>query len=369
MIPPVTQAPGNRGPSWTPTLTLAAKPPVSNRRPTPPSPRHLPPDNTWCWALWGLRENPSSQQRAALPRQPGGSTACPSPPPRALSSWRRGSQASAPQPGAQQGPVGGALCPVTTLLVWADLLPPRWPGRPLPLPEPEASEGSREAPERRQELEPPASWKPLGGSSQRVWEPRGHPGCWRDGQGCPGWLCGQGPRPCPGRAGSLMCGPWSPQSTCLLLRGSLGRRSLTTSLVIPAKPPDAPITGHRELSRWPRLFLGLEGVPGRRTPPAGVAAGAWGRPCFLSRGRRTCSGLPWPPGSQGWVREPQIHSRGAGDKLRPGREGAQPRSLDAKQGPFLSPHVTGRPSRRGSSGPAPGALSNGGAARQEDPGS
>ena len=192
MIPPVTQAPGNRGPSWTPTLTLAAKPPVSNRRPTPPSPRHLPPDNTWCWALWGLRENPSSQQRAALPRQPGGSTACPSPPPRALSSWRRGSQASAPQPGAQQGPVGGALCPVTTLLVWADLLPPRWPGRPLPLPEPEASEGSREAPERRQELEPPASWKPLGGSSQRVWEPRGHPGCWRDGQGCPGWLCGQG---------------------------------------------------------------------------------------------------------------------------------------------------------------------------------
>lgn len=131
--------------------------------------------------------------------------------------------------------------------------------------------------------------------------------------------------------------------------------------VIPAKPPDAPITGHSELSRWPRLFLGLECVPGRRTPPTGVAAGAWGHPSFLSRWRRTCSGFPWPLGSQGWVREPQIHSRRAGDKLKPGREGAQPRSLDAQQGPLLNPHISPRPSRRGSTGLAPGALSDGGA--------
>lgn len=96
LVPPVTQVPGNQGPSWTPTLMLAAKPPVSNRHPTPLSPRHLPLDNTWCRALCSAP--PARVHPLPLP-----------PPPGALSSWPRGSQASPPQPGSQQGPVGGAV--------------------------------------------------------------------------------------------------------------------------------------------------------------------------------------------------------------------------------------------------------------------
>lgn len=117
------------------------------------------------------------------------------------------------------------------------------------------------------------------------------------------------------------------------------------SLAIPAKPLAAP---HRapQLSRWTGLFLGLEHVQGRKTPPAGAAATAWGHPCFRSRWRRTCRpsrGLCGPESGS------QDRGRRARDKLRPDGEGPSQESA-RKAGPRHVP-LCPRPA-----GEAPGRL-------------